>query len=259
MHAVNVDGTENVLGLAHELNIPRTIYVSGLVAFGETGSRQQDESFTRQVPCNTPYDQTKADAHEIALQYQQRGLPLVIICPNAVIGANDHSAFGYFLRLYINKMMPPMAWSPNSIFCCVAVSDLAEGIALAAEKGSLGETYIMGGEPQSFIEILKYWGMKPGAFNVRVWLPVKLAVVMFATLEPFQRMVGLPAFLSRDTVRTVASNFNYSSEKAKRELGWTHRSGEELWLGTIDSELELLSKRKGQSLLQRMKPLEVVE
>lgn len=119
MHTVNVDGTENVLGLAHELGVPRTIYVSTVQAFGRTGPQPQDETFTRQGPIRTTYEQSKTDAHEIARQYQQRGLPLIIVCPHQVIGVNDHSPLGYFMRLYINRVMPPMAWSPNSIFCCV--------------------------------------------------------------------------------------------------------------------------------------------
>ena len=43
MHAINVVGTDNVLSLAHELDIPRTIYVSTIQAFGETGSQPRDE------------------------------------------------------------------------------------------------------------------------------------------------------------------------------------------------------------------------
>jgi nucleoside-diphosphate-sugar epimerase len=259
MRSVNVDGTENVLSLAHELSVPRTIYVSTVQAFGPTGPQLRDETFTRQVPCRTNYEQTKTDAHEVARQYQQRGLPLIIVCPHQVIGPNDHSPFGYFLRLYVNRVMPPMGWSPNSIFCCVEVNDLAEGIALAAEKGRIGETYILCGELQSFHEIFDCWSKKPGAFFPRIWLPVGLATALFAPLEPLQRMFSLPAFLSRETVRASATNWNYSNEKAKRELGWTHCSAEAMWVTTFDGEIQLLSKRKTQNLLQRLKPLDTVD
>ena len=33
MHTINVTGTDNVLGLAHDLGIPRTVYVSTVQAF----------------------------------------------------------------------------------------------------------------------------------------------------------------------------------------------------------------------------------
>jgi dihydroflavonol-4-reductase len=259
MQAINVTGTENVLGLARELGIPRTVYVSTVAAFGETGPRVRDETFTRQAPCSTVYEQTKTRAHEIALAHQQGGLPLIIVCPHAVIGANDHSSWGYFLRLYINRIMPPMAWSPEAIHALVFLKDLVEGIALAAEKGRIGETYVLSGEARSLREHLRSWTKRPGACRPAVWLSPKAAALLFAPLEPLQRMMGLPAFISRETVVASAMNLYYSSEKAKSALGWTHRSAEAMWLAAIDGELELLSRRKGQSLIQRLKPLDTVD
>ncbi len=259
MHKVNVAGTENVLGLAHELGVTRTVYVSSLQAFGETGPQPRDETYTRQFPCRTTYEQSKTDAQKIARLYQQRGLPLIIVCPHQVIGANDHSAIGYFQRLYVNRLMPPMAWTPNSINCCVALNDLAEGIALATEKGQTGEIYFLAGDPQSYREVMQCWSKKPGAFIPRLWLPTRLAAAIFASLEPLQRRLGLPAFLSRETVRATSMNWNYSSKKAQHELGWTHCSAEAMWFAALDGEIQLLSKRRNQNLVQRLKPLEMFE
>src|SRR6516165_10143819 len=56
----------------------------------------------------TPYERSKADAHQAALAWRGKGLPLIIAMPNAVVGANDHSVFGYFLRLYLLGAMPPI-------------------------------------------------------------------------------------------------------------------------------------------------------
>jgi hypothetical protein len=71
-------------------------------------------------------------------------------------------------------------------------------------------------------------------------------------------MLGLPAFISRETVLGGSTNWNYSSQKAQRELGWTFRPAEAMWLETIDGELELLNRRTGQNLIQRLKPLETI-
>lgn len=258
MHAINVIGTDNVLGLAYEIGVPRSVYVSSTVAFGDSTGRERDETFKRQVKCNTTYEQSKADAHNIACKYQMRGLPLIIVCPNSVVGANDHSQWGYFLRLYINRALPPIAWSPNAIHGCLDVRDLAEGITLAAEKGLINETYFLSGEFKSLHEHLNYWSSKPGAFKPIFWLPPKIAALIFAPYEQLQRMLNLPAFISRETVKAASANWHYSSGKAKRELNWTHRTAEAMWSAAIDGELELLSRRKGQNLIQRLKPLDVV-
>ncbi len=258
MRSVNVEGTENVLGLAHALNAPRTIYISTQAAFGETGPEARDETFTRQAPYHSFYEQSKTEAHAIARQFQERGLPLIIVCPNPVIGVNDHSIWGYFVRLYVNRLLPPMAWGPDTLLCCEDVHDVAEGLTLAAEKGRPGETYMLAGEPHTFRQIFAWWGKKPGAFVPRLWLPAGLMAAMLAPMEPLQRWLGLPAFLSRETVRS-GTNFNFSNAKAKRELGWTPRPAETLWLATVQGEIDLLAKRKGQSLIQRLKPLESVD
>jgi dihydroflavonol-4-reductase len=155
--------------------------------------------------------------------------------------------------------MPPIAWSPNSIFTLIEVRDLAEGIALAAERGRQGETYFLCGESKTLREHFAYWAEKPGGSKKRLWMPARLAELAFWSLEPLQRAVGLPAFLSRETVRSGASNLNYSSEKAKRELGWKYKSAKDMWVDVIDGELELLAKRRNQNLISRLKPLESSE
>jgi dihydroflavonol-4-reductase len=259
MHEVNITGTDNVLGLAQELGVPRTIYVSTVIAMGDTAGQLRDETFIRRAPCWTAYEQSKTTAHQLALQFQQHGLPLIIVCPNAVVGPNDHSVLGYLLRLYLNRMLPPLGWSPNTIQGYVEVNDLAEGIALTAEKGRIGETYIFSGEFQSIRDVFKHWSKKPGAFKGWLWLPNGLASLLVTPLEPLQRRLGLPAFISRDTVLGAATNLYYSSEKAKQELGWTPRCAEAVWNATIDGELELRSRRKGQNLVQRLKPLDTVD
>jgi nucleoside-diphosphate-sugar epimerase len=258
MHAVNVIGTDNVLGLALELGIPRSVYVSSTVFWGETGPEVCDETWQRQKPYQSYYEQTKAEAHKIAQGYQKRGLPLIIVCPNAVVGPNDHSTYGYFLRMYLNHLLTPFAWAPDVMTSRVYVNDVGEGVALAAEKGRVGETYILAGEPSSQREMIEIWMMRPGGFKVRFYIPNWLAKVLFAPLEPLQRLIGLPAAVSRET---VSANFsmNFSSAKAQRELGWTYLPAREMWLGIVDRELELLASRKKRDLASRLKPMETSE
>ncbi len=258
MHEVNVIGTDNVLGLALELGISRSVYVSSTMFWGETGPAVCDETWQRQKPYQSYYERTKAEAHKIAQGYQQRGLPLIIVCPNAVVGPNDHSTYGYFLRMYLNHLLTPFAWAPDVITSRVYVNDVGEGVALAAEKGQIGETYILAGEPGSQREMIEFWMMRPGGFKVRIYIPNWLAKLLFAPLEPLQRLIGLPAAISRES---VSANFsmNFSSAKAQRELGWTYIPAREMWLGIVDRELELLASRKKRDLASRLKPMETSE
>ena len=259
MYAINVTGTDNVLSLALELGIPRVVHVSSVVYYGDTGPEARDETYRRESPYRLYYEQTKTEAHEIAKRYQQRGLPLMIVCPAPVVGPNDHSVWGYFLRLYLNRLMPPLAWARDTINSGVHVNDVGEGIALAAREGRSGETYILAGDPISMHEVLEIWMTKPGGFKVRCYVPNWLATLMFAPLPPLLRMIGLPAFISRETVSAGSMHLNFSSAKAQRELGWTYRPAREMWLSIVDQELQLLANRKQRNLASRLKPVEALE
>ncbi len=257
MRAVNVAGTDNVLSAARALNVAKTVYVSTVAAYGDSGRQPRDETFIRRAPCGTYYEQTKTEAHDLALRYQRDGMPLVVVCPNGVMGPNDHSVWGYTLRLYLNRLKPPVSWSPRSVFSLVELNDLVRGVVLAVEKGRDGETYLLCGEPLSFAEHLELWAVKAGGGRVRAYLPPTVMASLFAPLEPLQRRAGLPAFMSRETVKAATTSLFYISDKAKRELGWQHQSAKEMWNKTIEGEFELLAKRHKRDLVARLKPLEV--
>jgi nucleoside-diphosphate-sugar epimerase len=197
MASANVDGTRHTLGLALELKVPRTLYVSTVWATGATGPEPCDEHYVRRFPFVNAYEESKSHAHEAALQCRQQGLPLVIVMPNGVVGPNDHSVFGYLLRMYLLRLLPPMAWSPESIYSLVDVEALAEGIALAAEKAADGDDYLLCGEPASLRQMFDLWRAHPGGFAPAIWLPPWLMKLQFAPLEPILRAAGPPACRGR--------------------------------------------------------------
>ena len=255
MERTNIDGTRNVLSLAKALSVPRVVHVSSVVAYGCTGGPCRDESFQRESPYNSVYERTKTEAHAIAKHYQAEGMPLIITCPGAVIGPNDHSPWGYFLRLYLNGLMPGIAWAPDAIQALVDVKDVARGIALATQKGRAGESYILAGEAIGMRDHFEFWKRAPGGIAPRIWISRTWAARCFMALEFLQRRLGLPAFISRETVYAGSMYLHYSSRKAQRELGWAHRSAEHMWRDTVDAELRLLQQRSGAGLVSRLNPV----
>lgn len=259
MHEVNVGGTDHVLGAALAAGVPRTVHVSTVWALGDSGadgSRPADESQRHDGRYRTAYERSKAEAHEVALQWRARGLPLVIAMPNAVMGANDHSLFGYFLRLHLLGLMPPMAWGRDMVCTLVDVEALAEGLCLAAEKAPCGEDYLFCGPPQTIGAMFGHWARHPGGMRPRLWLPRWFMRAQFVLVEPLLRALGLPAFLSRDAVDCTRANLNYSAVKARRELGWQHPAAAVMWDRIIAEQRALLARRKG--LTQRLRHLAIV-
>jgi dihydroflavonol-4-reductase len=249
-----VDGTENVLSLSRELNIGRVIYISTLAIFGDTGPQETDENFVRHSPYISAYDQTKTEAHMRARRYQIQGLPLIIVCPGFVIGPNDHSPWGYFVRMYIRGILPPMAWARDCIERHAGVDDTAEAIVCAAEKGRAGETYCIGGDVVTVGGVMSWFAEVPGRFPIKIFLPTWLAVILYAPLAIVLRMLGLPAFISKEMVLSGAVNYNVSDAKARRDLGWNPKPAREVWLETLAVERALRDKRKRKDIVSLLKP-----
>ncbi len=243
MRAVNVQGTETVLGLAAELGIPKIVYTSTVGAFGDTGGALADENFTRRAAAASIYEQTKVDAHAIARAYQARGAPVVIACPGQVIGPGDHSPFGHFARLYVRGWLPPSVWAPDATFTIGHVDDVAEALALAAERGQPGQTYIVAGQPMTMRAMIATWKRTPGGLKPFIWLPRPLAWLTGLLAEPVLRLLGQPAFISRETIAGSFICFRFTSAKAERELGAQFRGAEQAWRDTLAAERALAGRR----------------
>jgi nucleoside-diphosphate-sugar epimerase len=258
MQAVNVQGTDTVLGAAQAAGVPRCIYISTVWALGDSGPADAQANETNQHNgrfCSA-YERSKFEAHQVALSWRARGLPLVIAIPNAVVGANDHSVFGYFLRLHLMRLMPPMSFARGMVMAPVDVDALAEGLVLAVENFSPGEDYLFCGPPQSLETIFGHFSRHPGGFRPVLWLPRWFMRGQFALIAPLLRVLGLPAFMSPEVVDVTRVNLNYSAAKAQAELGWQHPGAVQMWDRIAHQELALIGKRRG--LRQRLRNQAVV-
>jgi dihydroflavonol-4-reductase len=236
MQRINVEGTRATLGLSVALGVPRVVYTSTLAAFGDTGGAQADESFVRQAPPASFYEASKTMAHAIAEGLARRGAPIITVCPSPVIGPGDHSAWGELQRLWVRGLFPGVGWGRDYVHAYTYVDDIAEGIALAAERGRLGETYLLAGETRTVKETFDVWAQHPGGQRVRLWLPKPAALAMNTPAEFALRALGKTAFISRESVTAICTHLRFSGAKAVRELGWQFRPHAQLWSETLAAE-----------------------
>lgn len=234
MQMINVDGTRNVLGLALELGIAKIVHVSTIVAAGRTDLEIVDETFERRYPTTTIYETTKAEAHQIALEYQRRGAAISIASPAGVVGPGDHSSLGYVARMYVRGYGLPLM--PIGRRATVHVDDCAEAIALTAEKGKIGENYILSGGVMSYQEMFETWKATPGGPKFMLYLPRAIGEIGCGLMEPLQRLLRLPNVVSREVFTIGSINWCYSGAKAERELEMRFRSAQQAWLDTLEAE-----------------------
>jgi nucleoside-diphosphate-sugar epimerase len=194
---------------------------------------------THQVPfealkSSTLYEQTKWQAHhEVALPMIRQGAPIVIVESGGVYGPEDHSVVGDLLELYARGRLPVLP-DRDTTFTFVYVDDEAEGQILAAEKGRIGESYIMGYQPLSLGQLFDLLAKVSGRPKIEVKIPSAVVRPSWRLMALLEKVIPLPDMLSGEAVRQVGSTWIVSCKKAQEELGWNPRPIEEGLKLTLD-------------------------
>ncbi len=221
--SVNVGGTRNVLGLAHELGIPRIVYTSTLAVFGDTGGELPDETYYAGGPFLSEYDRTKWLAHyDVAEALIAQGAPIIIIMPGAVYGPGDTSWLTDIMRLFHRGLLPVLP-GPETTLCYAHVDDVAEGHILAAEKGHLGESYILAGPAVPLGEMVEFWSQLTSKRPPTATIPARAARKLAPVFGRAGSVVPLPQAFSEEMVRLLGVTYAGRSDKARAELGWRPR------------------------------------
>ena len=116
------------------------------------------------------------------------------------------------------------------------VVDAAAGHLLAADKGKPGERYILGGENLSWPELIDHVAEVSGIHH-----PVMVMPPQTARVAQIREAMKLPAALPAEGFGLMSKDWRFSSEKAKRELGYTTRPIDETIAETVDWYLELIA------------------
>jgi len=233
---VNVQGTRNVLELMKELKIPKGVYTSSLVVNSDTHGEMKDESYDYTGKHLSEYDRTKAVAHAIAKEFIAKGLPLVIVMPGAIYGPGDTSSLRTSIQDFLNQKLPMVP--SQAAFCWAHVDDIVQGHVLAMEKGKIGESYIIAGEPHQLVEVFQLASQITGKPAPGV-APYQIMKALSVLVRPFDSL--LPESYTSEALREVAGpTYLGDNNKAKRELGYTPRPFREGWEQTLHHEMKLL-------------------
>lgn len=243
MWRINLSGTENTLELAAELGVPRIVHVSTLAVLGDTCGQVVDESFQRQAEPVSEYERSKLAAHQAAERLIRAGAPVIIVMPAAVYGVGDHSLFGVMARLYLRWLLP-VFFGPDAGYTHTHVDDTAEAIILALERGRVGESYILAGEPLRNRELFMLWERLTGIPAPRVYLPLGLMRLVAPFSEALFALVGRDPLLSREAVASATVTMWGTSTKAQRELGARFRSAEAGWREVLAGERHCKTRRR---------------
>ena len=234
MEEINVKGTFNVFSSALEAGVKKAVYTSSVAAIGvdpNGGIANEETPFTLE-PMGIQYLNTKYYAEKEALKFYQKGLPLVIVNPSIVIGPGDIYLSSTALIVWYCKGKFPgyMDGGVN----VVDVEDVAEGHILAAEKGRVGERYILGNKNLSIMECFSLLERVTGIPSPKRKVPYFVALTAGFIRERIIR-VSSPSFVLQDVDSAKAGRlyWYFDSSKAVRELGFPQTPVEESLKKTI--------------------------
>jgi dihydroflavonol-4-reductase len=229
MFALNLEGTRIVLEEALRAGVERVIHTSSVAAIGPSrNGRPADETNVWDAGrYRIPYVDSKHEAEVLALRLLARGLPLVIVNPAHVFGPGDPGRSSTaMVRRFMRRQIPAYVEGTLNI---VGVRDVARGHLLAAERGEVGERYILGNRNFTFDRLFADLGRLSGVEPPTLKLPVPAALALAAAAERVPR-ISMP---TPAEVRAASLHWAVVSTKAKRELGWRPSPHEEALEETI--------------------------
>ena len=227
MYQINVKGTENVMSAAAEAEIPRVIYCSSVAVLGthEPGVIP-DETSKHPGNFSSVYEETKWQAHEVVREFAAEEVPIVTVMPAAVYGPGDVSVLGVMLRFYAKGWLLACPFM-NAGVSWVRVEDVADGFIAAHDKGRVGEDYILGGDNATIRELLTRVAPLTGIRVPRIAIGERLMRLSMPLSPIVGRILKQPSGIVKDGLESLTGSIEFSSEKARRELGYAFRSVEE--------------------------------
>jgi dihydroflavonol-4-reductase len=209
LERVNVEGTRNVLAACAARGVRRLVHTSSSGTCGPVPGRVATELDSPPVwEVSVPYKRTKLAAEHLVLAAAQGDLDAVVVNPTTPVGDGDTRPTP------TGRMIQGVARGRYRAFIdiglnVVDVRDVARGHALALEHGRRGERYILGGANLPLEELFDAVCALAGRSRPRLRIPyaaVRLGALVGAVNRHEARLARVPAY--------------FSSEKARRELGY---------------------------------------
>src|SRR5947209_5793462 len=214
--ALNVEGSRVVLEESLRAGVQRVVFTSSVAAVGPAprDSVADERTIWDAGRYAVAYLDAAREAETIAFRLAARGLPVVIVNPAHVLGPGDPGRSSTaIVRRFLRRQIPAYVDGTLNV---VGVQDVARGHLLAAERGTVGERYILGNRNFTLDRLFADLGRLSGVDPPAVKLPLQAAYLLANAAE---RMPGRPLVTVAE-VRAASLWWAYRSNKARKQLGW---------------------------------------
>jgi dihydroflavonol-4-reductase len=220
IYRANVEGTRAILEEAAQAGTQRIVHTSTVGALGlpKDSTPGTEDTPVRLADMVGPYKRSKFMAEQVALDLAAQGAPLVVVNPSAPVGPWDVKPTPTG-QMVVDFMRGKMFATMDTGLNLVHVRDVARGHLLAAERGRVGEKYILGHQNVSLDTIAALMAEITGVPAPRWHVPYGVAWGGALCMETLARLTQDAPRVSLTAVRMAKKRMYFSSAKAIRELG----------------------------------------
>jgi len=216
----NVGGTKNLLDAAKRAGVEQLIYTS-TVATIAVDRPQHPNEFTdaKLEEMIGHYKRSKWLAEKEALDAAKSGLPVIVAMPTTPVGPWDWkpTPTGKIILDFLNGKMPGYVETGLNF---VGVEECAAGHLLIAEKGKVGERYLLGGENLTLKQMLDALSKITGLPAPKLKIPHGLALGVAYASTVFSRLIGREPGIPVEGVKIARHMMFVDCSRAQRELGF---------------------------------------
>jgi len=221
MYATNVEGTNNCLQAAFDEGVERVVYTStvGCLGLNADGAPANERTPVSIDDMTGHYKRSKFLAEEKAIDWAARGLPIVIVNPSTPIGELDIKPTPTG-KIIVDFLRGKMFGFVDTGMNLIDVRDCADGHLLAAERGRIGERYILGAHNLTLKELFDSLAEVTEIASPKTRVPHRVAE-LYARLENFWsiRIAGREPDVPLESVKLARHKMWFDSSKAVLELG----------------------------------------
>jgi len=224
---VNVQGTQVLLDACREAGVSRLVYTSTVSTLGapRPGQVGHEGTVFDWQPWRLGYMDSKKAAEELVNAAARDGMDALSVLPGTFFGPGDinQNAGQYVLQCAKGRLRA----APPGGTSVVHVDDVARGHLLALERGQRCGRYILGGENLTYRRLFSIIARAVGRTPPAVTLPATVVRAAAQASDWLRSRAGAPLPLSAGLARAACSRLFYSSDHARRELGYTFRPARE--------------------------------
>jgi nucleoside-diphosphate-sugar epimerase len=222
-----LDATRNLLDACHTARVGRFLHVSSITVYGRPrprpGGFTEDEPLGQNLGIWDYYCRAKIAAEELVRQYPGAW---TIVRPSWIYGPRDRTTFPRVLKA-VQAGRAAVVGRGDNLLNVVYAADVADGAVRAANHpGAAGRAYNLGSAGEvTQRQFLDLFTDAVGRPRVRVRFPYRVAYWGGFLAEAVGRAIRLrrPPHFTRYVVSLIGRPTNFSSVRARRELGWEPR------------------------------------